>query len=38
MRNILGQTLWKNQDTHFTFNHFFIKIVPFVTGGKNTKW
>jgi len=37
MWNILDKLWRKRQDTHFTFNKIFLKIVPFMTGGKNTK-
>ena len=37
MRNILDKHCRKSQDKHFTFNNFFLKIVPFMIGGKYTK-
>ena len=30
MGNVLGKSCTDNQNTHFTFNNFFSKIVPFM--------
>jgi len=30
MENVLGKSCRENQNTHFTFNNFFSKIVPFM--------
>ena len=37
MRNILDKLWRKSQDTHFAFNRIILKVVPFMTDGKNMK-